>query len=146
MLVYPGGLFASTLPKQNPKTKPSCIIATGSSYSSFPEPRSLFSLWISEEGRFIPTDCVFASVKPEGRGQARYHPSPGNPTRHTAARVRGISSSKVKRSADPSQRLREEHIHARPRADAVRAVLLPRAALSEGHGGGLKAGKEGRGL
>lgn len=43
----------------------------------------------------------------------------------------------MKQSAKPSLRPREEHVRARPQIHTVCAVLLPCAALSEGHRGGL---------
>ena len=82
--------------------------ATDSSHSSFPKSHYLFSLWISKEIRFMQPDCLPASVKPEGREQARCHTSPGNPIQHTAACVWGINSSKAEQSARLTQGPREE--------------------------------------
>lgn len=98
--------------------------ATDSSHSSFPNSHDLFSLWISKERRFKQPDCLSASVKPEGREQARCHTSPGNPVQHTAACVWGINSSKAEQPARLTWSLREEQARTWLQARTLRAALL----------------------
>lgn len=95
--------------------------------STLPSPNHLtyfHSGFLKKDDSCNRTVYLSASVKPEGREQARCHTSPGNPGQHTAACVWGISSSKAEQPARLTWSLREEQARTRLQARTLRAVLL----------------------